>query len=198
MIILILIFWLLLTTMVSHDRQLSALVPVLLHLVYNLRVWPAGAVDHPVVLRLVLLWPIEPADRGAACSHVEEAQVQLDHRIYYEQLKANPIDEMKKELSRTLSKARDHDWVSENEFAFLLIENPAMLPKIHQNLEDPNARHIISSNLSLSLWAVLLNLLWKIFPPFLKTLWMDVFCRLMDTRGSANCYMLTLGVASTH
>lgn len=104
---------------------------------------------------------IKRADKGGAVvvwgrdQYIAEAMRQLNNCEYYELLAHNPLEQMILQLCEILNQAKEQDWISTNEFNFLMPQNPRIpsfyiLPKIHKNLTNPPGRPIISGNESLT------------------------------------------------
>lgn len=156
---------------------------------------------------------VKPADKGGAVVvmdksfYITEALRQLGNSVYYERLKKNPIDNMKNELRDILLYGRDQNWISDNEFAFLMNENPQvpcfyMLPKVHKNLKNPEGRPIISGNGSLTepcsqFVDYFIKPLVRDLPSFIEDT-TDVLCKLGNITDVTDCYMVTLDVASLY
>lgn len=156
---------------------------------------------------------VKPADKGGAVVvmdksyYITEALRQLENNVYYERLRNNPIENMKNELKDILLQGKDQNWISDNEFAFLLNEKPQipcfyMLPKVHKNLRHPEGRPIISGNGSLTepcsqFVDYFIKPLVRDLPSFIEDT-TDVLCKLREITDVSNCYMVTFDVASLY
>ena len=98
---------------------------------------------------------IRPADKGGATvvlskeQYISEAERQLNSK-HYVKLPNNPLPVMQIQFHELLAKAREAQWISDNEFNFLCVEHPMLasfylLPKIHKEpFDNPPGRPIIS------------------------------------------------------
>ena len=98
---------------------------------------------------------IRPADKGGATvilskdNYISEAMRQLNSK-HYVKLSSNPLQAMQIQFHDLLVKAKESQWISDNEFKYLLVEHPMLasfylLPKIHKEpFDNPPGRPIIS------------------------------------------------------
>ena len=104
---------------------------------------------------------VGPADKGGAVvvisreKYEKEAYRQLNDTEYYLPLPSFPLENMKEDLRTLLLYARENEWISKQEFDFLLPAYPRlpcfrMLMKVHKDALNPPGRPIISSNDSIS------------------------------------------------
>ncbi len=104
---------------------------------------------------------IKRVDKGGAVvvwgrdQYIEEALLQLRNCELNQPLKSDLTKRIRIELTYILTHSNTEGWISQNVYDFLFCKEPRiptcyMLPKIHNNLESPPGRPIISGNGSIT------------------------------------------------
>lgn len=156
---------------------------------------------------------IKSADKGGAVCvwdkkrYISEALRQLENTHYYSMPPVNPMETMKRELEQLLNMAKGHDWITKNEYDFLLCKHPRfptfyMLPKVHKDLENPPGRPIISGNDSITEPAS--KFVDHFIKPFVATLpsyiqdSTQVLNKIEEIKNIGSCVMATMDVESLY